>query len=222
MRWGLTVGVGSLVAAVLGVGGAVVAHVVAGDRESQPTAVVAAGGSPGSGVGSGCRSIRPGPDERRRRRNLLPRGSDGDARGGGSGGGASRGVVAVSRTREVFEAGAISRRDVIAEFASEAVRAGAGRRARRNRLCRCCSACASEGRAVDVTLTSQPVTAQAHAISAERIAVDVWTVSVFVAEGQAAAAEQWSTVHLEMVRESGPMAGRLVGDDARPVPGPGT
>ena len=56
---------------------------------------------------------------------------------------------------------------------------------------------------MDVTLTSQPVTAQAHALSAERVAVDVWTVSVFVAEGQAAAAEQWSTVHLEMVRESG-------------------
>ena len=34
--------------------------------------------------------------------------------------------MAVSRTREVFEAGAISRRDLIAEFAIEAVRTGAG------------------------------------------------------------------------------------------------
>ena len=63
MRWGLIVGVGSLVAAVLGVGGAVVGHVVAGDRDgSQLTAVVAAGEVPGSWgrVGCCCRSIRPG------------------------------------------------------------------------------------------------------------------------------------------------------------------
>ena len=80
----------------------------------------------------------------------------------------------------------------------------------------------AEGRAVDVTLTSQPVTAQAHALSAQRVAVDVWTVSVFVAEGQAAAAEQWSTVHLEMVLGVGPLAGRRLGHDARAVSGSGS
>ena len=39
-------------------------------------------------------------------------------------------------------------------------------------------------------------------MTTQRVAVDVWTVSVFVADGQAAAAEQWTTVRLEMVWES--------------------
>ena len=207
MRWGLIVGVGSLVAAVLGVGGAVVGHVVAGDRDgSQLTAVVAAGGSPGPGVGSGAvaAASAPAPDEAAspsepassRVPAATPAAADLVAA-------RAAGVVAVSRTREVFEAGAISRRDLIAEFASKRFAPELATRTSQQVVSLLFGLRESEGRAVDVTLTSQPVTAQAHALSAERIAVDVWTVSVFVAEGQAAAAEQWSTVHLEMVRESG-------------------
>jgi len=207
MRWGLTVGVGSLVAAVLCVGGAVVGHVVAGDRdESQLTAVVAAGGSPDPGVGSGAvaASSAPAPDEAASPSEPASTGVPAATPAAADLVAArAAGVVAVSRTREVFEAGAISRRDVIAEFASKRFAPELATRTSQQVVSLLFGLRESEGRAVDVTLTSQPVTAQAHALSAERIAVDVWTVSVFVAEGQAAAAEQWSTVHLELVRESG-------------------
>ena len=130
-------------------------------------------------------------------------------------------VAAVARTREVFEAGAISRRDVIAEFASARFAPELARRTSQQVVELLFGLREAEGRAVDVTLTSQPVTAQAHALSAERVAVDVWTVSVFVAEGQAAAAEQWSTVHLEMVRESGRWLVDAWDMTLGPVTGPG-
>ena len=62
MRWGLIVGVGSLVAAVLCVGGAVVGHVVAGDRDASQLTASCGWRVPGSWgrVGCCCRSIRPG------------------------------------------------------------------------------------------------------------------------------------------------------------------
>ena len=207
MRWGLVVGVGSLVAAVLCIGGAVVSHVVAGDGDgSQLTAVVAAAGSPRPEVGSGAVAAASAPA-----RDEAASPSEPDSLQVSAATPApadlvaarAAGVVAVSRTREVFEAGAISRRDVIAEFASKRFAPELATRTSQQVVSLLFGLRESAGRAVDVTLTSQPVTAQARALSAERIAVDVWTVSVFVAEGQATAAEQWSTVHLEMVRESG-------------------
>jgi len=206
MRWGLIIAVGTLVAAVLGVGGAVVGHVVAGDRDGSQLTGVAAGGSRGPGVGTGAvaAASAPVPDDAAspsepgspRVPAATPAPADLVAA-------RAAGVVAVSRTREVFEAGAISRRDLIAEFASKRFAPELATRTSQQVVSLLFGLRESEGRAVDVTLTSQPVTAQAHALSAERISVDVWTVSVFVAEGQAAAAEQWSTVHLELVRESG-------------------
>ena len=132
------------------------------------------------------------------------------------------GVAAVARTREVFEAGAISRRDVIAEFTTARFAPELADRTSQQLVELLFGLRRTEGRAVAVSMLSQPVTARAEAIAGGRVAVSVWTVSVFVAEGHATAPEQWSTVHVEVVAEEGRwlVDGWEVTAGPSPVPSP--
>jgi hypothetical protein len=113
------------------------------------------------------------------------------------------GVVAVARTAEVFEAGGISRRDVIAEFASARFAPLLAERTSRQVVDLLFGLRREAGGPVDVRLLSQPVTATATSTGPGSVAVEVWTVSVFVAEGVSPAPEQWSTIRLGMVWEDG-------------------
>ena len=115
----------------------------------------------------------------------------------------SAGVAAVARTREVFEAGAIVVGDVIAEFATARFAPELAERTSQQVVDLLFGLRRTEGRAVAVSMLSQPVTAPAEAIAGGRVAVSVWTVSVFVAEGHSPAPEQWSTIQLDMVAEDG-------------------
>ena len=208
MRRGLIVLVAGSLAAALGVGGALVAHVVAGDDSSSPVipAVAAAGEvAPGPGSEPGVVAATPGSDRDDADPSSMPQPPAASTTALANADVAAAriaAVAAVARTRDVFEAGAISRHDLVAEFASARFAPELTRRTSQQAMELLFGLRKAEGRAVDVTLTSQPVTAQAHAMTAQRVAVDVWTVSVFVADGQAAAAEQWTTVRLEMVWES--------------------
>ena len=65
-------------------------------------------------------------------------------------------------------------------------------------------------------MLSQPVTATARRRAAGRVMVEVWTVTVFVAEGESPAPEEWSTIQLEMVQ----IDGRWLVDGWEATPGP--
>ena len=126
------------------------------------------------------------------------------------------GVVAVSRTREVFEAGAITRHDLTAEFATERFAPELAQRTSMQAVDLLYGLRRQVGRHVDVHLVSQPVTATAEPVSPGRVTVSVWTVTVLVAEGASPVPEIWSTVLLDMVD----VGGRWLVDGWQSVPGP--
>ena len=201
MRWGVIAALGTLVAAVLGVGGVVVTHVIAGDDGAAsmvspaPAAARSAAATPGS---NGTDDAESGPPPTTSRPQGGHSGWDVDVEAA-----RQAAVVAVARTREVFEAGAISRRDLIAEFTTARFGPELADRTSQQLVELLFGLRRAEGRAVAVSMLSQPVTAHAEAIAADRVAVAVWTVSVFVAEGHATAPEQWTTIHIEVVAEQG-------------------
>ena len=113
-------------------------------------------------------------------------------------------VAAVARTREVIEAGGISRRDVIAEFATAEFAPVLAERTSLQLVELLFGLRRAAGRAVAVQVVAQPVTATATPLSAGRVLVEVWTVTVIVAEGASPVPEQWSTFRLEMAEVGGP------------------
>ena len=74
---------------------------------------------------------------------------------------------------------------------------------------------------VDVQLVAQPVTATATPVGAGRVSVEVWTVSVFLAEGDVAGAGAVVDDPARHGRRRRPVAGRRLGDVRRPVAGAG-
>jgi hypothetical protein len=112
-------------------------------------------------------------------------------------------VAAVARTREVVDAGLIARRDVIASFATDGFAPLLAQRTSQQWVSLLFGLRRAAGRAVEVEVLSQPVTATAAAVAADRVAVQVWTVTVWVAAGESPAPEQWSTMRLAMVHEDG-------------------
>ena len=109
----------------------------------------------------------------------------------------------MARTAEVFNAGFISRRDLIAELATKRFAPVLAERTSTQVMDLLFGLRQETGHEVDVDLVAQPVTATASLQPDGRVAVDVWTVAVFVADGSTTAPEQWLTVHLVMAWESG-------------------
>jgi hypothetical protein len=125
-------------------------------------------------------------------------------------------VQAVARTREVVEAGFISRRDVIAGFATDTFAPVLAERTSQQWVSLLFGLRRATGQAVDVKVVSQPVTATASATASDRVVVEVWTVTVLVAVGESPAPELWSTMRLDMVDA----AGRWLVDGWETTPGP--
>ena len=126
------------------------------------------------------------------------------------------GVAAVARTAEVFTGGFVSRQDLIAELATKRYAPVLAERTSRQVMDLLFGLRQKTGHQVDVALVAQPVTATAAMQPDGRVAVDVWTVAVFVADSAATAPEQWLTVHLQMAWESG----RWLVDDWETAAGP--
>jgi hypothetical protein len=112
-------------------------------------------------------------------------------------------VQAVARTREVVEAGFISRRDLIAGFATDSFAPVLAERTSQQWVSLLFGLRRATGQAVDVEVVAQPVTATASATAPNRVVVEVWTVTVLVAVGESPAPELWSTMRLDMVDAAG-------------------
>jgi hypothetical protein len=125
-------------------------------------------------------------------------------------------VAAVARTREVVDAGLISRRDVVASFATAEFAPVLAERTSQQWVSLLFGLRRAAGRAVTVEVVSQPVTANATPVAADRVAVQVWTVTVWVADGESPAPEQWSTMQLTMVNRDR----RWLVDGWETTPGP--
>ena len=182
------------VVVVVAVGGALVGHARGGD---EPAMVAPAAGAPPAVAPSSPRpgstavaaAVDPGTTP-------APTVEDVTAA-------RDAGVAAVARTREVFEAGGISRRDVVAEFATAEFAPMLAERTSQQIIDVLFGLREASGRQVDVKLVAQPVTATATPVGAGRVSVDVWTVTVILAEGDSPVPEQWSTIRLDMVLTDG-------------------
>jgi hypothetical protein len=201
--------IGVAAVTVLAVGGAVVGHARGGADQSSPmVGTPAAGLTPLSGSGS----PRPGSATT----VVADPGADATPPGSQLAAARSAGVAAVERTRDVFDAGDISRRDLIAEFATDRFAPVLAAKTSEQVVDLLFGLRKATGRYVEVHVVAQPVTATATATGPDRVRVDVWTVTVMLAEGDAPVPEQWSTIHLNMVT----VDGRWLVDDWSMSPGP--
>ncbi|MFT3851997.1 MAG: hypothetical protein QM733_04560 [Ilumatobacteraceae bacterium] len=192
---------------VIGVVVCVVVIAVVADRRSTPTESMVPGHvEPTEAAAPTVSATAPAPD------------SVGASAGQDDAVAAARraGVAAVARTAEVFAAGFVTRRDLIAELATKRFAPTLADRTSQQVTDLLFGLRQETGREIDVSLVTQPMTATASLQSDGRVSVDVWTVAVYAASGSTTAPEQWLTVHLTMAWESS----RWLVDDWQATVGP--